>query len=573
MDDFPLGVARLGFADEKDVDAFIAKLEQFERGEINADEWRAFRLLNGVYGQRQDGAMMIRAKVPGGILTPPQLDALAEVADRWAGGEGHVTTRQNIQLHFVAMENVEEALRLLADAGITTREACGNSVRNGTLCPFAGVSPTEKFDATPYHEALVRHLLRGPYSSSLPRKFKPAVSGCCGTDCTLARINDLGFIQKWSDAGPAFEVVAGGGLSTLRRSALTLEESLPAGEILEAAEAVVRVFHRIGNRNNKAKARLKWAIDKIGPDAFRAEYAREREVIRAEGGRPLVLPDLPARPPGSLPQPADALPGFEAWRDGNSRPQRQHGFAAITIRVRLGALSGAQMRALGALSAHGEGEVRLTPDQNVVLRWIPTWRLPLVHRDLVAVGLADAGAGTIGDVVSCPGTASCKIAVTASRGLAGLLADYLEANPAVAAKARDLHIRISGCPNGCGQHYIGGVGFQGGVRKIDGRAVPQYLVYLGGGVASDRAVFGRLVGKVPARYVPQALDRLLDLYVARGAGAAPEVFFAGVPLDEAKLLLKDLMELDAARAVPADFVDIGEQQAFVEQVTEGECAA
>ena len=297
MDD--LGPTRLGFADDKDVDAFIARLEAFERGDITADEWRAFRLVNGVYGQRQDGAMMIRAKIPGGIATPAQLVALAELAERWAGGVGHVTTRQNVQLHFVAMAHVEDALRLLADAGITTREACGNSVRNVTVCPYAGVSATEAFDATPYLEALVRHLLRGPFSSTLPRKFKIAFSGCCGTDCALARINDLGFVQKVVDGRIGFAVVAGGGLSTLRRSALTLEEFLPAEDVLEAAEAVVRVFHRIGNRNNKHKARLKWAIDKIGPEAFRAEYRGERDAIRAEGGRPLILPAQPPAPPGS----------------------------------------------------------------------------------------------------------------------------------------------------------------------------------------------------------------------------------------------------------------------------------
>lgn len=572
MDD--LGPTRLGFADEKDVDLFIARLEAFERGEISPDEWRAFRLVNGVYGQRQDGAMMIRAKIPGGIVTPAQLLALADVAERWAGGVGHVTTRQNVQLHFVAMENVEEALRRLAGAGITTREACGNSVRNMTLCPYAGVSTAEPFDATPYLEALARHLLRGPYSSTLPRKFKPAFSGCCGTDCALARINDLGFLQKERDGRIGFELTAGGGLATLRRSALSLEEFLPAEEILEAAEAVVRVFHRIGNRNNKAKARLKWAIDKIGPEAFRAEYRAEREVIRAEGGRPLVLPIQPPPPLPSLPQPAEPAPGFSGWAAGNVRAQKHKGYSAVTVRVPLGALTSAQMRALADVSGLGEGEVRLTPDQNVVVRWVPTWRLPLVHRALAAVGLARPGAGAIADVVSCPGSSSCKLAVTASRGLAGLLSEHLEAHPEIAARAPDLHIRISGCPNGCGQHYIGGIGFQGGVRKIDGRAVPQYLVYLGGGVASDRAFFGRLVGKVPARYVPAALDRLLDLYQARRMPhEAPELFFARVPLDEAKAVLKDLFELDAGRAVPDDFVDIGETKAFVEEVSEGECAA
>src|SRR5690606_33003063 len=216
------------------------------RGELSPDDWRAFRLLNGVYGQRQDGVNMVRAKLPGGIVTPAQLEALAEVAERFGGGKGHVTTRQNTQFHFVPSEQADDALRVLADAGITTKEACGNSVRNWTCCPFAGVSKDEPFDPTPYVEALARHLLRGPYSSTLPRKFKPSVGGCCGTDCSQAFINDLGFLARLRDGARGFQVLAGGGLSTLRRSALIVEEFVPEAELLEAADAVIRVFHRIG---------------------------------------------------------------------------------------------------------------------------------------------------------------------------------------------------------------------------------------------------------------------------------------------------------------------------------------
>src|SRR5512144_1403512 len=268
---------RLGFARKADVDLFVDRLEAFENGQLSADDWRSFRLLNGVYGQRQDGVMMLRAKLPGGFVTPAQLEALADVAETYGGGKGHVTTRQNVQYHFVAMADVEAALRRLAEAGITTKEACGHSVRNWTCCPFAGVAQGEPFDPTPYVEALARHLLRGPYSSSLPRKLKPSLGGCCGTDCSQAFINDLGFLARKrtrpdGSGEIGFQLLAGGGLSTLRRSALTVEDFVPAGELLEAADAIVRVFHRIGNRHNRAKARLKWAIDKIGPEAFLAEY-------------------------------------------------------------------------------------------------------------------------------------------------------------------------------------------------------------------------------------------------------------------------------------------------------------
>src|SRR3954463_9857910 len=244
-------VGRLGFARREDVDLFVQRLESFERGELSPDDWRSFRLLNGVYGQRQDGVMMIRAKLPGGLVTPQQLEALALVAEKFGGGKGHVTTRQNVQYHFVPMADVEGALRILADSGITTKEACGNSVRNWTCCPFAGVAADEPFDPTPYVDALARHLLRGKYSSTLPRKLKPSIGGCCGTDCSQAFINDLGLLARKRGDEIGFKVIAGGGLSTLRRSALTVEEFVPVAEIFEAADAVVRVFHRIGNRNNK----------------------------------------------------------------------------------------------------------------------------------------------------------------------------------------------------------------------------------------------------------------------------------------------------------------------------------
>ena len=247
-------IGRLGFARHEDVDLFVQRLEAFERGELDADGWRSFRLLNGVYGQRQEGVMMLRAKLPAGIATPAQLVALADVADRYSNGKGHVTTRQNVQFHFVPQDQTEAALRVLADSGITTKEACGHSVRNWTCCPFAGVAAKEAFDPTPYVEALARHLLRGPYSSTLPRKLKPSLGGCCGTDCSQAFINDLGFLARKRDDGAiGFQLIAGGGLSTLRRSALVVEDFVPVAELFEAADAVVRVFHRIGNRHNKAK--------------------------------------------------------------------------------------------------------------------------------------------------------------------------------------------------------------------------------------------------------------------------------------------------------------------------------
>ncbi|HTJ42534.1 MAG TPA: nitrite/sulfite reductase [Kofleriaceae bacterium] len=571
-----LGSGRVGFANEADVDLFVSKLEAFEQGTLSPDDWRGFRLLNGVYGQRQDGVMMIRAKIPGGIMTPQALEALADVAEHFTPGKkGHVTTRQNVQFHFVPMADVEAALRRLADAGITTKEACGHSVRNWTCCPMAGVAKDEPFDVTPYLEALARHLLRGPYSSTLPRKFKPSIGGCCGTDCSQAFINDLGLLARTKDGVRGFEVVCGGGLSTLRRSAIVVEEFLPADEVLEAADALVRVFHRIGNRTNKAKARIKWAIEKIGVPAFLAEYKAERAKIKAEGGVPLVLPAQPEPPKfqKGLPQLAPPLEGYEAWAADNVKAQKQDGFSAVTIRLILGDASVAQWRALARLAiAFGEGELRATNEQNLLLRYVPTWKLPVLHKELVALGLAKGGAKTLADVTSCPGASSCKIAVTASRGLASLLTEALDARPDLVAAAPELDVKISGCPNGCGQHYIAGIGFQGGMRKVAGRAVPQYLVYLGGGINAKGAEFGKLVAKVPARRAPQALTALLELYIAEGNHRG-NAFWKDVPADRVKAALGSLVELTDADAKDEDFIDLGETSAFEVVQGEGECAA
>jgi sulfite reductase (ferredoxin) len=578
-----LGPTRLGFADERDVDLFVERLEKFERGEISPDDWRSFRLLNGVYGQRQDGVMMIRSKIPGGILNPRQLEVLAEIAERWGGGaKGHVTTRQNVQFHFIETANVEGALRLLADCGITTREACGHSVRNFTLCPFAGISANEPFDPTAYMEALAHHLLRGPFSASLPRKFKPSVGGCCGTDCSQAFINDLGFLARSRTLADGsteigFKVVAGGGLSTLRRTAITVEEFLPAGEILESADAIVRVFHDIGNRENKAKARLKWAIDKVGVPQFLALYQAKRALIRGEGGVALSLPPQPPPPSlrPSLPQLAPTLDDYATWAADSVRPQKQAGFSAVVIRLILGDVTAAQMRALATLIVEfGEGEIRATNEQNLLLRYVPSWKLPLLHAELVAIGLARAGVNTVVDVTSCPGASSCKLAVTASRGLASVLTEHLEARPALVAKARSLDIKVSGCPNSCGQHHIAGIGFQGGVRKVGGRAVPQYLLHLGGSIDGERATFGKLTAKIPARNVPAVIERLIELYdQEKQAGEAPAAFFARVAPAAVKARIDDLTGLDAERATDQDFIDLGETEAFEVKLAEGECAA
>jgi sulfite reductase beta subunit-like hemoprotein len=601
------GRARLSFASEADIDEFVTTLERYERGEMTPDQWRAFRLLRGTYGQRQaEDAQMLRVKIPQGVLTAEQLDALADVGERYSRGFGHITTRQNVQFHFVKLHDAEHAMQRLAEAGMTTREACGNSVRNITACPYAGVAADERFDITPYAEALTRFLLRHPLSSTLPRKFKVAFEGCA-TDHIATGVNDLGFrAVVGPDGGRGFRVTAGGGTAIMTTSAGLLHEFLPASEILRVAEAVLRVFKRLGDYEHKQRNRMKFMIKTLGWTRWREEYDRELTACRLRGQVPTLEIDPPAvesRPewvkdsspsvgaiaarvadgqisgPGLTPNIVPLLqPGDEAyarWRATNVRAQKQFGYVMAVASVPLGDLTSGQMRVIGELArAYGDGTIRVTADQDLLFRWVNSCDVRQLYRRLAAAGLGLAEAGTIADVTSCPGAESCRLAVTQSRGLGRLLEDHLRARPDLIAAADGARIKISGCPNGCGLHHIATIGFQGSVRRLGSRAVPQYFVMVGGGAHDRGASFGRLAAKIPARRVPQAVERLIDLYAAdREPGETATAYFGRVDLDAVKSRLADLETLRPGDAVPADFIDLGEATEFVPEVMDGECAS
>ena len=596
--------ARAPFSDPKDLDEFVLMLEKFERGELSAEAWKQFRLLHGTYGQRQADVHMQRVKIPQGVLSAPQLEALADVAEAHSRGFAHVTTRQNVQLHFVTAHGAEAAMRRMAEAGITTREACGNSVRNVTACPLAGVAADERFDVTPYAEALTRHFLRHPLAGSLPRKFKVAFEGC-PVDHAAASIHDLGFVARLlPDGSRAFLVRAGGGTATVPISGQVLVEALPAGELLELAEAVVRVFHRLGDRVHRHANRMKFLVRQLGFDGFRAEIVAERARVRAEGAPGLPFDSArppeerapegarPAAPdpeviaarvqaqrprgPGVVPAVEPVLaPALAAFEATNVRPQRQAGFAIVHVVLPLGDVTAAQLSVLADLArAFGDGSVRLTREQDLVLRWVRREEIPALHARLAAAGLGRAGAGTAARVTSCPGAESCKLAVTQSRGLGRLLEAHLRERPDLVASAPGLDLKVSGCPNGCGQHHIAAIGFQGSARKVGAQAVPQYFVLVGGGLGPDGARFGRLAAKIPARRVPEALERLVALYRAeRAEGEDAPAFFARLEPARAKAALGDLAELSPADVRPEDLVDLGESAAFRPETGEGECAA
>jgi sulfite reductase (NADPH) hemoprotein beta-component len=592
-----LGRTALSFASAADVDEFAHALSRFESGEMSPDGWRAFRLVRGTYGQRQDGdAQMLRVKIPQGRLTASQLAAVADTAERFSRGFGHITTRQNIQLHFLALADVEPAMRRLAAAGLTTREACGNAVRNITACPYAGVAADEAFDVTPYAEALTRHFLRHPLGSSLPRKFKIAFEGCA-RDHALTAINDLGWRAR-VDASTGgrrrgFSVTAGGGTATRATAGGLLYDFLPAGQMLEVAEAVLRVFDRLGDRTDRSRNRMKFLIAKLGFEEFAQAVESERAAIHLAGGIRLPFdPDSPEveGPPDWLrqtpPSPAEALaraasavlrgPGIHPihrvttpvdtyrWHRTNVRPQRQAGFSLVTVHLPLGDFTSAQMRLLGELAeSYGDGTVRITPQQDVVFRWIEARRVSALHERLAAAGLGHWGAGTAADVTSCPGAESCRLAVTQSRGLGRLLGDFLSEREDLVTAVPDLELKISGCPNGCGQHHIAGIGFQGSIKNVGGRVVPQYFVMLGGSLEGGSVSFARLAARIPARRVPLALEILIGLYIAeRHEGETATEFFRRVEIQRAKAALADLERISMETLDPVDFVDLGEEEVF-----------
>ena len=600
-----LGRARLDFSSEHDIDEFVETLRKFERGEMPADQWRRFRLVRGTYGQRQDGVQMLRVKAPQGIVTSSQMRAFAGVASRYSRGFCHITTRQNIQFHFVLLKNVEAAMRELAEEGLTTREACGNSVRNITGCPYAGTSESEIFDPSPYAETLTRYFLRHPLSGVLPRKFKIAFEGCA-EDHAVTSINDIGWRARLVDGRKGWKVTVAGGTSILPVSGYVLYEFLPVEQMLEVAEAVVRVFHKYGDYQHPQRNRMKFVIRAMGWEAYRAHFEEELEAFRREGGARLPFdpeqvavegaPDwepgapptlqhvaamaaTPMRGPGIHPGTVRLQPMSDAylrWMRRNVSRQRQAGYCHVTVRLPLGDFTAGQMRILADLAdAYGDSSMRLTIEQNVLFRWVKTESLEPFYQRLAAAGLNSPDAMSMSDVISCPGAESCRLAVTQSRGLGRVLTEYFSARPELVDLVPSGNIRISGCPNGCGQHHIGSLGFQGSVRKVGGKAVPQYFVLVGGGVTDEGAHFGKVVAKIPARRIAEAAGRLVDLYREQRESNTEDLgaFYRRIQPSIAAERLKDLVELNASATTPDDFIDLGESQAFDPVVMDGECSA
>lgn len=570
---------------QKELEDFTTEAHRFLKGEWEEAQFIGFRLKQGVYGQRQPNVQMIRVKLPFGGVTPDQMDAFAEVAERFAPlRKGHITTRQNIQLHHVPLAKAAEALFVLGKVGLSSREACGNTVRNVTGDPWAGIQPGEAFDPTPYAGAFARYFLRNPISQLLPRKFKVAFTGT-DEDAAITGIHDLGFIPRIQDGVKGFEVVVGGGLSIMPRNAPVLYPFVPLDDFLRISEAVVRQFEKADElRKNRAKARLKFLVDRVGIDVFREMVEEELKGDWTEGrdfrpDRLLYVHDEEANAPEKKPhydQPNGDQREFTAFVTANVRAQRQQGFSAVEVKVDRGDLKPEQFRGLAnIMREYCGGYARTTIGQNIVLRWVRDESLYEVFQRLKALGLAKIGAQSITDVVSCPGTDSCKLGITSSMGLNQAIQERVELMNITDALTKKIHIKMSGCPNSCGQHHIANIGFHGAAMKVGPQQLPAYHMFVGGSYDNgDLRMATQLKVRLPAKRGPEAVERVVKMYERdRQPGETFNAFFDRVGTKPFEDEIADLtLPGDFSDDNRSMFIDWNRLDLYQLQRGEGECA-
>jgi len=595
----PVGLGR-------EIDEYETQLELRRLGKIEEKIFAEVRLRRGAYGQRYDNAQrydglktqklafpagtltkgpdtawdapgMQRIKIPFGGVTARQLEVLADIAEEYADGILHITTRQDFQLHFVHIADTPDIMRRLAAVGITTREACGNAVRNVTACPLAGVCRCEAFDVTPYAKALAQFLLGHPDTQDFGRKFKPAFSGCEDEPCGLAFMHDFGAIARVRDGQRGFKVVVGGGLGAVPYQAKTFSEFLPVAELLPTAQAIARVFARLGEKQNRARARIKFLVDKLGIEEFKRLVAEERAKLTADPRwtESPAVEDKPLKP--AAPLNADRPDGFEAWLATNVYRQRQPGYAAVTVSCPLGDITSVQARGVADLARQYTGDsVRTTVEQNIVFRWVAEADLPPLYRQLCALGLGAVGAGTILDLVACPGTDTCKLGIASSRGLARELHARLTRQfVAMDAAVKGLRIKMSGCFNSCGQHHIADIGFYGNSRTIGHHKVPHFQVLLGGRTRGNAGSYGLAIGSVPTRNVPAVVERITGRFVRERQGDETfQAFIARLGKAESRRMIEDLMQVPPYGKDASFYSDWGDPREFsMGDIGTGECAS
>jgi sulfite reductase (ferredoxin) len=594
-----------------EIDKFDHEVALRKHGKIDEKVFAETRLRRGSYGQRYDNGQrhdgvasrklqypnteltkgphtlwdapgMQRIKIPFGGLRAEQMEVLAELAEEYSDSILHVTTRQDFQLHFVHIDDTPSIMRRLASVGITTREACGNTVRNVTACPIAGVCRDQTFDVTPYAKATAYFLLGHPDTQDFGRKFKISFSGCREHACALANMHDIGAIAEVRGGKRGFALYVGGGLGSVPQQARLFEDFVPEEELLPVSQAICRVFARLGEKKNRNTARLKFLISKLGMEEFRRLVIEERAILPHEDAWTAYLKKLdstdetPLKAPGLLQIAAAPDPDFDAWFNSNVYIQRQEGYATVTITLPLGDITSAQMRRLAALSRqYVKDTVRTTVEQNLVLRWVSLADVRALYTSLKDVGLAEPGAGTIVDVVACPGTDTCKLGISSSRGLAGELRMRLATKSVELDEAiRGLHIKISGCFNSCGQHHISDLGFYGVSRNKAGYAVPHFQVVLGGMWQENAGSYGLAIGAVPSKRIPETVERLTSRYLSERVNGEPfQKWITRIGKASSKAMIEDLMTVPAHDSDPSFYRDWADAREYsIGDLGVGECA-
>jgi len=585
---------------EKETDNFANKVKLYRQGKLSDDDFRRFRLQHGAYGSRlRPDYSMIRIKIPSGEITPEQLEKIAHLSEAFSIGSAHVSTRQNIQLHWVQLEDVSEVMRGLVEVGLTTREACGNTVRNVMCSHFAGVCPNEVFDATPYSTAIAKFLLRNPMSQNLPRKFKINF-GCCNKH-GLVRIADIGLVPDLKDGKKGFRIYLGGGLGAASFIGHLLEDFTFEEQLLSTCMATIRLFDRLGNRDNMARNRMRYLVNEIGWEKFQKMVLKERNIVEmtiSEFTKNLYqvhfnnsyVPINKSTKFNKLPIVETNIStisnGYDRWLHTNVVPQKQEGYFTIFITLGAGDITANQLRSLASLirKFSSESIARNTPQQNFAIRYIYANDLPDVYKKLMAIGLANPGALTITSAVGCSGTTSCNLAITNSHRLAKeVQRTLLELGFDVDKDLRNSTIKISGCPNSCGQHEIATIGFFGGAARIENSMAPVYTMLFGGNGYEDGKL-GKAIMRVPAKRVIEVIQKIVELYkTEKSSSETLDMWIDRIinsngsgnikNIDDIKTVLTPVTQLPPFEEGQEFYQDYGNDIKFVAKTARGECAA
>lgn len=557
-----------------DVEELYYKIDQFKKGLINEDKFKHYRLTRGVYGQRQLGVHMFRTKIPFGFVTAKQLDRLADISDAYATGNLHITTRQNIQFHYVKLENSTKVWELMADVGMNAREACGNTVRNITASSNAGIDNEELFDITPYVVAVYNYFLRNPICQEMGRKIKIAFSSS-DADSAFTYFHDFGFIPRIDNGNKGFKLLLAGGLGAQAMEAVTVTEFIPADEIIPFMEAAIRVFDRYGEREKRFKARMKFLLKSFGREALLALITEELSALpnqKIEIKEEVWSAPKPKKATNfsKLSRSKDA--DFQLWKDTNVSEIKNQGYFSVNVKVRLGDIGSEKARKLSKIvDKYFADDIRFTVHQGILLRYAIAEDIYDIYSELKQIELADAGAETILDVTACPGTDTCNLAVTNSTSLAERIEGHIKEKHENYIRNNEISIKISGCMNACGQHMAASIGLHGSSIKVDGRVLPAMQIVLGGGVVEHKAFIAEKIIKIPTKRITNAISLLLEDYENE---AEIDEHFTHYVVRLGKRYFYDLLKelANKENLTDSDFLDWGQQSDYVQAIGVGECA-